>query len=59
MIENMKEKLQQLQKQAEEAITGCKSEAELQNVKNGLLGKTGSLTAMLKELPGVACLMDR
>lgn len=54
MNESMKEKLEELRKKAEEAIAACKSEAELQNVKNSLLGKTGSLTAMLKELPNVA-----
>ena len=54
MNESMKEKLAELQKKAEEAIAACKSETELQTVKNSLLGKTGSLTAMLKELPNIA-----
>ena len=47
----MKEKLEQLLAEAENAIGSCKSENELQLVKNGLLGKTGSVTALLKEIP--------
>ena len=50
----MKEKLQELLQNAEAAIEACKSESELQNVKNSILGKTGTLTALLKELPNLA-----
>lgn len=50
----MKEKLKQLLTEAEQAITSCRSENELQTVKNGILGKSGSLTALLKELPNLA-----
>lgn len=50
----MKEKLQELLTSAEAAIVGCKNEAELQSVKNGILGKSGTLTVLLKELPNIA-----
>ena len=47
----MKEKLEQLLAETEAAIASCKSENDLQILKNGVLGKTGSLTLLLKELP--------
>lgn len=47
----MKERLQELLQNAEASIAACSSESELQTVKNGILGKSGTLTALLKELP--------
>lgn len=50
----MKEKLKQLLAEAEQAITSCRNENELQTVKNGIFGKSGSLTALLREIPNLA-----
>ena len=50
----MKEKLLKLCADAKEAIASAKTEQELQNVKVSLLGKTGEITGLLKELPKVA-----
>ncbi len=50
----MKEKLQKILLEAEQAIAACSSENELQTVKNSILGKGGTVTALLKELPAIA-----
>jgi phenylalanyl-tRNA synthetase alpha chain len=47
----MKEKLDALLLEGEKKITESKSEAELHEVKTSLLGKQGSLTEILKEMP--------
>ncbi len=47
----MKEKLDALLKEGAERIKAAKTEAELQEVKGALLGKQGSITEMLKEIP--------
>ena len=47
----MKEKLMQIQQDAEAKILEAKTEALLQEVKVAVLGKQGSLTEILKELP--------
>ncbi|MFQ9052529.1 MAG: hypothetical protein ACLR5H_04590 [Oscillospiraceae bacterium] len=47
----MKEKLTQLLQEGQEKIRAARSEGELQEVKALLLGKQGSLTGLLKELP--------
>ena len=47
----MKDKLDQILREGEERITKALTTAELQDVKTSLLGKTGSLTAILKEIP--------
>jgi phenylalanyl-tRNA synthetase alpha chain len=47
----MKEKLNALLLEGEKRIAAAQSEAELQEVKASLLGKHGSLTAILKEVP--------
>ena len=49
----MKEKLEALRLEAEEKIRQAVSEAELQEVKTWLMGKQGSLTKILKELPSL------
>ena len=49
----MKEKLLKLCAQAKDAIASAKTEQKLQNVKVALLGKTGELTGLLKELPKI------
>ena len=50
----MKEKLLQIAEEGSAAIASAKTEAELQEVKVQLLGKQGSLTGLLKELPKIA-----
>ena len=50
----MKEKLTQLLQEGKDSIAAVRSEAELQEVKALLLGKQGSLTGLLKELPKLA-----
>ena len=47
----MKEKLEALLKEGTAKIEAAQSEAELQEVKGALLGKQGSITALLKEIP--------
>ena len=47
----MKEKLNHLLEEGRERIAAVKSETELQEIKAALLGKQGSLTQLLKELP--------
>ena len=47
----MREKLDALLHDGMERIAGAKTMAELQDVKASLLGKLGSLTAILKEIP--------
>jgi len=48
---DMKEKLNHLLEEGRERIAAVKSETELQEIKAVLLGKQGSLTQLLKELP--------
>ena len=50
----MKEKLLQIEESALVSINGAKNEAELQEVKVSVLGKAGTLTGLLKELPKIA-----
>ncbi len=47
----MKEKLSALLAEAQSAIASAASESRLQEVKASLLGKQGSLTELLKEIP--------
>ena len=47
----MKEKLEALLKEGTAKIEAAQSEAELQEVKGALLGKQGSITELLKEIP--------
>ena len=47
----MKEKLEALLKEGAARIEAAQSEAELQEVKGALLGKQGSITELLKEIP--------
>ena len=47
----MKEKLEQLLAEGKARIEAVRTEPELQEVKALLLGKQGSLTGLLKELP--------
>ena len=47
----MKEKLETLLKEGTARIEATQSEAELQEVKGALLGKQGSITELLKEIP--------
>ena len=47
----MRDKLDAILKEGIERITGAKTVAELQDVKASLLGKMGSLTDILKEIP--------
>ena len=48
---NMKEKLEQLLAEGKAKIEAVRTEPELQEVKALLLGKQGTLTGLLKELP--------
>ena len=50
----MKEKLEILLQEGKEKILAAKTEAELQEIKASLLGKKGSVTEMMKELPKLA-----
>ena len=50
-IKTMREKLDALLKEGIAKIEATKSEAELQEVKGALLGKQGSITELLKEIP--------
>ena len=50
----MKEKLLQICQQGEQAIAAAATETALQEVKVAILGKQGSLTEILKELPKLA-----
>ena len=47
----MKEKLEQLLAEGKARIEAVRSEAELQDIKAALVGKQGSLTELMKELP--------
>lgn len=47
----MKEKIEQLLHDAEQKIRDVRSEIDLQGVRADILGKQGSLTGLLKELP--------
>ncbi|MCL1876000.1 MAG: phenylalanine--tRNA ligase subunit alpha [Synergistaceae bacterium] len=47
----MREKIDIMLIEGNERIAGAKTEAELQDVKSSLLGKKGSLTDILKEIP--------
>ncbi|MBQ4504970.1 MAG: phenylalanine--tRNA ligase subunit alpha, partial [Firmicutes bacterium] len=50
----MKEKLEILLQEGKERILAAKTEVELQEIKASLLGKKGSVTEMMKELPKLA-----
>ena len=47
----MKEKLEQLLAEGKQRIASVATETELQDIKAALLGKQGSLTELMKELP--------
>ena len=47
----MKEKLNALLQDGSAKIAAAQTEAELQEVKGALLGKQGSITELLKEIP--------
>ena len=47
----MKEKLEALLREGAEKIQNAKTESELQEIKGALLGKQGSVTELLKEIP--------
>ena len=47
----MKERIEQLLHDAEQKIRDARSETGLQEVRANILGKQGSLTGLLKELP--------
>ena len=47
----MKEKLEKLLAEGRQRIEAVASETELQDIKASLLGKQGSLTELMKELP--------
>ena len=47
----MKDKLEALLREGTERIAAAQSEQALQEVKGALLGKTGSVTELLKEIP--------
>ena len=53
----MREKIDVMLIEGNERIAGEKTEAELQDVKSSLLGKKGSLTDILKEIPNLDVLM--
>ncbi len=53
----MKEKLDQLLQEGLGRIMNAQSEAELQEIKSALLGKQGSVTGMLKEIPKLVAAM--
>lgn len=50
----MNERLSAISNEAMEAIAGATSSAELDRVQAAYLGKKGALTAVLKDLPGLA-----
>ena len=47
----MKDKLEALLREGTEKIASAQSEQSLQEVKGALLGKSGSVTELLKEIP--------
>ena len=47
----MKEKLEALLKEGAAKIAAAASESELQEIKGALLGKQGSVTELMKEIP--------
>jgi phenylalanyl-tRNA synthetase alpha chain len=47
----MKEKLEALLREGSEKIQNAKNEAELQQIKGAYLGKQGSVTELMKEMP--------
>lgn len=47
----MLDKLEKIQENAQEQISSCQSEEDLQLLKAHIMGRKGSLTAMLKEVP--------
>ena len=47
----MKERIEALLREAEEKIRGAKNELSLQEIKSAILGKQGSITELLKEIP--------
>lgn len=50
----MKERIEKMLAEIESAIHNTKNESELQEVKGSILGKQGSLTELLKEIPKLA-----
>ena len=50
----MKEKMDILLQESRELILAAKTEADLQTVKAGILGKKGKLTELMKEVPKLA-----
>ena len=50
----MKERIEKMLMEVESAIHSTKNESELQEVKGSILGKQGSLTELLKEIPKLA-----
>ena len=47
----MKDKMNEILSEAKAGIAAAASEGELQNVKSAYVGKQGSLTLLMKELP--------
>ena len=47
----MLDKLEKIQENAQEQISSCQSEEDLQLLKAHIMGRKGSLTALLKEVP--------
>ena len=50
----MKDKINGILSEAENRISAAASESELQNVKSAYIGKQGSLTLLMKEMPKLA-----
>ena len=49
----MKDKIESILSEAQARIAGAADENELQKVRSDVVGKQGSLTLLLKELPNV------
>ena len=47
----MKDKINEILSEAQNKISAAASESELQSVKSAYVGKQGSLTMMMKEMP--------
>ena len=47
----MKDKINSILSEAKEKISAAVSEMELQNMKSAFIGKQGSLSSLMKELP--------
>ena len=50
----MDKKIREVFEQGQKQIADAKTEQQLQNIKAALLGKSGSLTGLLKELPNIS-----